>query len=82
MASSTVRVLVALDVTLAQARDEDDLVASVVARVADEAGYLNDGDPVNPTAVVAAVIHDDTVISPSDLAGIYEVGVEGVDAKL
>jgi hypothetical protein len=77
--TETVRVLVALDVPLAQARDVDDLLASVYARLCDEAGYLDpDDEPVTPTNVVVGIVDDDTLLSRFGLEGIYEVGVDGL----
>jgi hypothetical protein len=77
--SATVRVLVALDVPTAQAADVEDLLASVEARLADEAGYLEDGSPVTPSAVVVTYVHDDTWLTPTALSSVYEVGIDGVD---
>lgn len=74
-APSTVRVLVALDIPAAQAADPDDLLASVVARLDGEAGYLDTGDAVTPVAPVRAVIvDDDEPLQTLDLTGIYYVG--------
>lgn len=78
LAADTVRVLVAIDVPVEQAADAADLIASVKARLIDEAGYLNSGDPVSPTKVTLALVEDTTPLTTSDLAGIYFVGVEGV----
>ena len=78
--TKTVRVLVAIDVPASQATDRDDLVESIRARLIDEAGYLDNGDPITPTAVVLAVTADATVLDSRALAGAYEVGVEGVEA--
>lgn len=74
-----VRVLVALDVPADQATDVEDLLASVTARVAQEAGYLDSGDPVMPHVVVATVVTrpDDVLLDADTLRGAYEVGIEG-----
>lgn len=74
----TVRVLVALDIPAAQAADREDLIDSIHARLADEAGYLDAGDPIVPTEVVVTIVDDDTPIDAVVLGGIYEVGVDGV----
>lgn len=56
----TVRVLVALDVP-AHFADDPTMTECIVARLADEAGYLQDGAvPIPPTGVVAVCIEDDT----------------------
>lgn len=75
--STPTRVLVALDVPSDQAENVPDLLASVVARVADEAGYLDSGDPVMPERVVATVVNDSTPLTAATLRGAYEVGIEG-----
>lgn len=75
----TVRVLVAIDVPLPLATDLDDLVQSVRARVADEAGYLLDGSAIVPTAVAATVVEvtaDEPLLSDSRLESIYVVGAD------
>lgn len=73
-----VRVLVAIDVPAEQANDPADLLASIEARLIDEAGYLDTGDPVSPTSVTVTFVEDTTVLTAADLTGIYNVGVEGV----
>lgn len=75
----TRRVLVAVDLPVEQTTDDPaDVLASIHARLADEAGYLDSGEVLTPTQVVVAFVDDTTEISPLDLRGIYEVGVEGV----
>jgi hypothetical protein len=72
------RVLVLLDVTDADAADKADLVNSILARVEDEAGYLNNGMPIQPSSVIVTLVDDDvTPLDPDLLRGVYEVGIEG-----
>lgn len=79
--SATVRVLIALDIPVAQASDLDDLRASLYARVEQEAGYLDDGSPVTPEAVLIAFVEDKTpIVHPSGLASVYMVGIEGLQS--
>lgn len=75
------RVLVALDVTEADAADADDLLASVRARLEDEAGYLDDGTPIIPTGLTLALTDDGTPLQQHALAGAYEVGIDGYDPR-
>ncbi len=78
--TETVRVLVAIDVPVEQARDIDDLLASVYARVCDEAGYLDPDDaPITPVSVCVGVVADDTILTRNGLEGVYEVGIDGVN---
>lgn len=72
----TKRVLVAFDVSDSQARDVADLLASVSARLDGEAGYLDDGSPVEPISgtLHVALLNDDRPITPELLIGIYNVG--------
>lgn len=80
----TYRILVAIDVRDDQVIDEDtaDLCASIEARVKDEAGYLEpDGAPITPVDVTVSYVEvSDELpqLTPAGLAGIYEVGVEGL----
>lgn len=71
------RVLVAIDVHPDQATDVNDVVASVYARVCDEAGYLDGGDPITPSAVTVTTVTDTEPLDARTLRGVYEVGVEG-----
>lgn len=71
------RVLIALDVTAAQAADIPDLLASVYSRLCDEAGYLDTGDPVMPIALALTMVGDTGPLDAATLRGVYEVGIEG-----
>lgn len=73
------RVLIALDVPDADAADPADLLASVRARLADEAGYLDDGRPIVPDALTLVVAGEAfTTLAEHELAGIYNVGLDGL----
>lgn len=73
----SVRVLVALDVP-AHFADDPTMTECIVARLADEAGYLQDGAvPITPTSVVAVCIEDDTPLDSQTLNNAYVVGIEG-----
>lgn len=79
LTTSTVRVLIALDVPAEQAANRDDLIESVRARLIVEAGYLDDGSPVMPSAVTLALVDDDTTLDARALEGVYNVGIDGLD---
>lgn len=76
---TTVRVLVAIDVPAEQAENPEDLLASIEARLIDEAGYLDTGDPVSPVRVTVTFVEDSTVLTPVELSHVYNVGVDGVE---
>lgn len=70
------RVLIALDVPDADAADPVDLIASVRARLFEEAGYLDpDGRPIVPDALTLAIVGEATPLADDELAGIYNVGL-------
>jgi hypothetical protein len=78
MTATTVRVLVALDVPADQAQDIPDLLASVHARLIDEAGYLDPDDrPITPVRVVTAISDSLDPINAGTLGSAFEVGMEG-----
>lgn len=74
------RVLIALDVPDADAADPVDLIASVRARLFEEAGYLDpDGRPIVPDALTLVVAGEAfTTLTENELAGIYNVGLDGL----
>lgn len=79
-AKGAVRVLVAIDVTAEQAADRSDLMESVYARLADEAGYLGGGgEPITPVNLVVTLTDDTDDLTPRTLAGAYAVGIEGAE---
>lgn len=77
----SIRILIALDVADEQATDPNDLLASVRARLDDEAGYLEDGSPIVPEGLTVTLLAGDPgrSLDADELAGVYEVGIEGVD---
>lgn len=68
------RILIAIDVADDLCEDMADTLASVTARLEDEAGYLDDGRPVTPSRLVVTEVPFVEHFRDCDLEGVYAVG--------
>lgn len=74
--SRRVRVLIALDVTASQAANVNDLLATIHARLCDDAGRLDGGNSVVPIALILTTVGDTGPLDAATLRDVYEVGIQ------